>query len=74
VLHLKGAPFDPPISTSAIDILPGQEHLSAFTGHTNHEISGLAPIIGAAIAGAAYAALTGERKTVDIEGEARVHA
>jgi aquaporin Z len=34
----------------------------------------VAPIIGAAIAGAAYAALTGERKTVDIEGEARVHA
>lgn len=34
----------------------------------------VAPIIGAAIAGAAYAALTGERKTVDIEGEAHVHA
>ena len=33
----------------------------------------VAPIIGAAIAGALYAALTGERKTADIEGEVRVH-
>ena len=34
----------------------------------------VAPILGAAIAGAAYAALTGERKTAVIEGEVRAHA
>ena len=34
----------------------------------------VAPILGAAIAGAANAALTGERKTAVIEGEVRAHA
>lgn len=34
----------------------------------------VAPILGAALAGAAYAALTGERRTADIEGEVPVRA